>query len=310
MLANRIFAFALAALLTTGIASARAQQVADPNFDVTVARPAYSGSGPRVLLDEAHFNVHTSKGSYKTFADLVTNDGYRVVANDRPFTAESLAGAGVLVIANARGSATRSEKPAFTETECDAVQEWVQGGGSLLLITDHYPTGHNAEALARRFGVAMSKGGTIDPDHAAPGGGGPGILLFRRDDNLLGDHAITRGRDMSEKIGRVITFGGQSLKGPDGSTALLKLGDSAIDRLPAEGNKQVPANGRAQGVALTLGKGRVVILGEASQLSAQTVGPQKRPMGMNAPGSDNRQWALNIMHWLSGLLDPQAPPSN
>jgi hypothetical protein len=26
-------------------------------------------------------------------------------------------------------------------------------------------------------------------------------------------------------------------------------------------------------------------------------------MGMNVPGIDNRQMALNIMHWLSGLID-------
>ena len=28
-------------------------------------------------------------------------------------------------------------------------------------------------------------------------------------------------------------------------------------------------------------------------------------MGMNAPGIDNRQMALNIMHWLSWLLEPR-----
>ena len=28
-------------------------------------------------------------------------------------------------------------------------------------------------------------------------------------------------------------------------------------------------------------------------------------MGMNLAGTDNRQWVLNLMHWLSGLLEPQ-----
>jgi len=37
-------------------------------------------------------------------------------------------------------------------------------------------------------------------------------------------------------------------------------------------------------------------------LSAQLTGSENRPMGMNVPGSDNRQLALNIMHWLSGIL--------
>ena len=27
--------------------------------------------------------------------------------------------------------------------------------------------------------------------------------------------------------------------------------------------------------------------------------------GMNVPGIDNRQMALNILHWLSGLLEPR-----
>jgi hypothetical protein len=32
------------------------------------------------------------------------------------------------------------------------------------------------------------------------------------------------------------------------------------------------------------------------------VGEAAAPMGMNAPNNDDRQLALNIMHWLSGLL--------
>jgi hypothetical protein len=45
-----------------------------------------------------------------------------------------------------------------------------------------------------------------------------------------------------------------------------------------------------------------VVLGEAAMMSAQLAGPQKMKFGMNRPGIDNRQLALNIMHWLSGLL--------
>jgi hypothetical protein len=45
-----------------------------------------------------------------------------------------------------------------------------------------------------------------------------------------------------------------------------------------------------------------VVQGEAAMLSAQIAGPEKFKMGMNVPGNDNRQYALNVMHWLSGLL--------
>jgi hypothetical protein len=103
----------------------------------------------------------------------------------------------------------------------------------------------------------------------------------------------------------VTTFLGQSLKGPAGSAAFLRLADSATDRLPHD-NKEVPAAGRAQGIAFRFGKGRVIVLGEAAVLTAQVVkqpGRAPRRVGMHFPGSDNRQLALNSMHWLSGLLD-------
>ena len=65
-----------------------------------------------------------------------------------------------------------------------------------------------------------------------------------------------------------------------------------------------PAAGRAQGLAIRFGSGRVVILGEAAMLSAQVVNlPGREPMrmGLNVPGHDDQQFALNILHWLSRL---------
>ncbi len=147
----------------------------------------------------------------------------------------------------------------------------------------------------------MSKAAIGDPANVATESRG---LLFSRDKNLVGDHPITRGRDEAERINRVKTFTGQGLKGPQGSTPLLKFASTATVR---DGKKQHSASGHSQGLALKFGRGRVVVLGEAAQLSAQLTGMErtsKNMMGMNALGSDNRQLALNIMHWLSGLLEP------
>lgn len=313
----------LAGCLVAGMA-VLGQQVPDPSFQVKVAQPTYTNNHPRVLFDEAHFNVHTTMGSYQSFVELITSDGYLVTANEKPFDAKSLAGSDILVIANARGAPRPSKLPAFTEPECDAVRDWVRDGGNLLLVVDHYPTGHAVESLAKRIGVHLSKGTTSDPNHPAPGAGGMNTLLFARTNQLIADHAITLGRNEAERVNCVITFTGQSLKGPEGSVAFLKLSDTAVDQLPSSGtlaqaaprakgqrralnaagsNLEISAAGRAQGVALTFGKGRVVVLGEASQISAQLAGPQKRPMGMNYPGCDNRQMALNLMHWLSHLME-------
>jgi hypothetical protein len=124
-------------------------------------------------------------------------------------------------------------------------------------------------------------------------------ILFSRENKLLADHPITRGRAANEQIDRVVSFGGQSLKGPEGSADLLKLADTAYDELPPD-RKKVSAAGRAQGLALGFGIGRVIVLGEAGMLSAQRRGG-RCCMGMNEPGNDNRQLVLNVMHWLSRL---------
>ena len=300
----------LAAGCVIGLAIAGlAQQVADPDFDTKVARPAYTKKHPKVFLDEAHNNFHTASGRYKPFADLIGSDGYQVTPNKQKFSKETLKGCDVLVISNALGAAVmgspEASNPAFTEDECDAVREWVRAGGNLLLIADHAPMGAANERLGLHFGVEMSKGYTGDAPNRYEETESDSNIRYDRINKLLGDHAITRGRDASEKISRIIAFTGQSLKGPAGSVAFMKLADSAFDFTPArQGSeaKQTSAAGRAQGIALKFGKGRVVVLGEAAMLSAQLIGPQKMKFGMNRQGLDNRQIALNIMHWLSRLI--------
>jgi hypothetical protein len=288
-------------LLTFG--TAFGQQLADPNFKAIAEHPAYSKSFPRVLFDEAHNNPQIAIGSYKPFADLIMDDGYYVVRNHKSFAKESLDTFKVLVIASALGAEDiedeGAERSAFTEEECGAVSDWIHGGGALLLIAGQEPFSGAAENIAKPFGVEMSKGFTFDPDQSQ---GSPSILTYSRENKLLLDHAITQGRNEAERINRVLTFAGQSLKGPDGSASFLKLADTAKEKSGRDSEKETSAAGRAQGVALKFGKGRVVVLGDAAMLSAQLAGAERRPLGMNVPGIDNKQLALNIMHWLSGLL--------
>lgn len=281
-----------------------AQQMPDPEFDTSVENPAYKKDGPRVIFDEAHHNFHTTEGRYKPFVDLILNDGYRVIRNRQPFSKTTLSSYKVLVISNALG-AEEDDDPgadtsAFTEEECQAVQDWVKNGGALLLIADHAPFGGAAAALANRFAVDMSKGYTLDKEHSVAGS--PSHLIFSRENKLLANHPITEGRNEKEKINLVRSFTGQSLKGPEGSVGILNLSDVATDSPSYDSQTSVSAAGRSQAVALKFGKGRVLVQGEAAMLSAQISGQDKHAMGMNVPGSDNRQYALNLMHWLSGLL--------
>jgi len=304
-----LFYFALTLLFLTTRASA--QQIADPEFKPLVENPAYSKSSPRVLFDEAHNNFHTMAGRYQPFVALIMNDGYRVVRNRESFTKTSLKSFKVLIIADALGAEETddvgADRPAFTEEECEAVRDWVKNGGALLLIADHRPFGDASANMAKQFGVEMSGNFTSDPENCETKSR-PEFIVFSREKQLIRDHPITQGRGNGEKINRVIVFQGQSLRGSEGSTAFLQLADTARDvtnhslkpGLPPE---QISAAGRAQGIAVVSGKGRVVVLGEADMISALLGDPPgKEPIGMNYPGTDNKQLALNIMHWLSGLL--------
>jgi len=306
-----IFAFSLhLAVATFGAAEIRAQQVPDPGFKPPVEKPAYAeGKGPVVLIDEAHFNFHTASGRYKSFADLLRRDGYVVQASKKKFSDESLKAGKILVIANALSQ--RNERnwnppfdPSFTDEEVAAIREWVNQGGALIMMVDHSPMPATAGKLAEAFGVRFHNGFAVDPQ--AP----PGPLLFKRADKSLADHPITRGRSEKERVDSVATFTGSAFQIERGEPILTFLGAEAISYTPkAAGQRldkdtpRVPIKGWHQGVVMKVGKGSVAIFGEAAMFSAQLAGPQKRPMGMNAPvAKQNPQFLLNVMHWLSGLL--------
>lgn len=302
------------ALFAPSIAAAQQEQLSDPGFDPSVAKPAYpSGSGPLALFDEAHFNFHTAGGRYKAFADLLTGDGFRVSPGRERFSAALLGSYDLVIIANALGAAdVRSPEAAmlaFTADEATALSAWVKEGGALLLITDHQPTGAAARNLADLLGVRMSNETVVDTtagNHLE--GYMESNLEFTRSNGRLESHSITEGRDSEERVNRVVAFGGQSLEGPPNSACFLELGPAAFD-LNVTSRERTPAGGRCMGLAFRHGQGRVVVMGEAGMLSAQLVteegpdGKTTHPWGMNWPGIDNRQLALNIARWLSGVLE-------
>jgi hypothetical protein len=270
----------------------------DPAFNPAVARPAYAGDkGPRITFDAAHRNWHSPTGRYRPLADLLRNDGYRVVEQTSAFTAASLSPLQILVVANALGPDGHEGRAAFTEAEEEALVTWVRHGGALLLVADHAPFGFAAGRLANRFGVTMHTAFARDDEHHS--GWDNERLLFSRANGLLTACPITDGRTPAERIGKIVTFTGQSLSVPQGAIPVLRMDDDAYDWQSRSVRES--ARGHAQAIAMNFGEGRLLVLGEAGLLSAQ-VDPLGFRMGMNSPGNDDRQFALNVFHWLSGAL--------
>jgi hypothetical protein len=287
-------------------------QDSDTNYFPRIRRQAYGRRGPRVMIDEAHWNMHTARGRYRPLAQLLDRDGYRLTRNKQPFVRESFRGTEILVIANALGFKGAVQNlanlaglegkvdltaEAFEPEEIVVVRDWVRAGGSLLLIADHAPCGQAARSLAAAFGVEMTGWYVDDP--------GP-TIRYDREKGLL-DHPITRGRaDFDERVDRVVTYGGQALIAPPESQIFLLLSYNSVEhpRREPSPHEARPAGGKVQGLALDFEKGRVVVMGEAAALTAQRVrrNGQDIRYGINDDQTGNKQLTLNILHWLSRIL--------
>ncbi|MEX0313173.1 MAG: hypothetical protein AB3N18_03275 [Allomuricauda sp.] len=283
-------------------------QKPDKRYDITVTEPTFVNKSPKVLYDEAHLNTHKANRTYKPFIDLIVNDGYVVSINKEKFSTKQLLNYDLLVICNAKSDKTQPRDiGAFTKKECKILNQWVNDGGSLLLIADHHPFGLANKSLALTFGVEMGCGTVRDASDSNKNR--KGEIEFSRKNRLLEEHPINYGNHASERINTVITFTGQSLKGNKETKSLLKLGPNAMEVRPdslwnVKGKNYISfsqpksVKGLSQAISVEYGKGKVVVLGEAAALSAQKLFGRK--FGMNYPkNTDNRQFALNIMHWLT-----------
>jgi hypothetical protein len=297
-----------AALVFLAAGAVAAQQVADTDFAPRVSAPAFAEArGPRVAIDEAHFNFHTADGRYAPFAQLLRRDGFAVTPLKEKFSRSALTDIDVLVIANALNERNVEEwslptPSAFSPDEIAAVREWVDAGGALLLIADHMPFGGAAADLGYAFGMSFTNGYAVQPDRNRAS------YVFQRSDASLKEHAITRGRSAEEAIASVTTFTGQAFSA-SGAEPLFEVPTDAFLLLTETAGEfsaetpRRPAAGLLQGATLSVGMGRVAAFGEAAMFSAQLAGPNKNRMGMNAPGAEqNAQFVLNVMHWLVGLL--------
>ncbi len=305
-----ITTFAALALGLVLTAPAVAQQVADPDVDLSVARPAWGAdAGPRVVIDGGHHNFHTVDGRFAPFAALLRRDGFRVEGRTSAFTAEDLRAVDILVVSNALNAVNDGDDgwklptpSAFTPAEIAAVRAWVEQGGSLLLIADHMPFAGAATDLGAAFGVTWSNGFAR---RAVPGG--PDIFTLA--DGTLKDDVVTRGRSAEERVARLRTFTGSAFRATAGARPLIVFPQGYVSDEPKVAwvfdadTRQIDIGGALQGAAIPVGKGRVAVFGEAAMFSAQLGGPRRQKMGFNAPDApDNKTFVLNVLRWLAGVL--------
>ena len=286
------------------------QELIDSLFVADIQNPAYTeGQGPLILLDEAHHNGVQLNTGFKAVSNTLAKDGFKLKTINNPISQGTLDKASILVIidALAEQNVDNWELPTpspFTKDEMDIIKRWVQHGGSLLLVADHMPFAGASSKLAKKFGVDFINGFAIDTLEWD-------LTRFNRKDNSLGEHPITRGNNIKEKINEVDTYYGQgfSTSNKNLTPLLVFQSENTISYQPKKAwrfykdTPVIPAKGLFQGLAGDFGQGRIVILGDSSLMSAHLIGKKAIPIGINSDEADNLQFALNIFHWLSHALN-------
>jgi len=285
------------------------QQVIDSLFTKDIQEPTYnSENSPIIYLDEGHNNGSQLNTSFKPTSNILVKDGYIVKSNREQISNEILNRADILVVIDALASENIDNwklptPSAFTDDEILSIHEWVEKGGSLLLVADHMPFAGASKKLGKAFGVNFINGFAIDTI-------GWDLTRFSRGENSLRQHPIIEGRNFDEQVNEISTYFGQCLAISEiGLNPIMVFSnENIVSYNPKEAwkfnneTKTIPSKGYYQGVAGEYGKGRIVVLGDSSIILAHLIGKNKRTIGINSVETKNNyQFMLNIFHWLSQL---------
>ena len=127
-----------------------------------------------------------------------------------------------------------------------------------------------------------------------------------RENGLLNtEHPVIQGRNESEAVGSVVTFGGSSLSG-EGSPNLFRLSPTAKNKTHPTGVGPV-GMGTSQALAGSVGDGKIVAFGDSNGFTAMVFTEEDwstLSAGMNTDHYDWKQLVLNVLHWLSQEVSP------
>lgn len=281
------------------------QQRTDTDFPLNIDSPHYApGTGPIVCVDAAHNNFHTLKTGFAPFGRVLRSDGYQPRTLEKQVIQRVVVSScDLLVIVNALHESNIRNwvlptPSAFEPIEIGILTQWVEEGGSLLLIADHMPFAGAATDLAASFGFEFSNGfATLNKGANQPD-------LFSLENSRLKKNAF-----IGEEISSVTTFTGSAFKAPKEAEIILsfKEGDLSLEPRVAwrfqQDTDTLQINGYAQGALLQLGKGKVAVMGEAAMFTAQILDTDQGAFKIGLNNTDlapqNLLFLRKLMTWLS-----------
>lgn len=283
----------------------------DSTFNPNVESPVYPlGNGPKILIDKGHYNFMPQFDFMTPFEKLATSDGYQVFYDTSRFSDKYLSEYDILIIVTALPFTftTKTEvtdEITFTEAEIESLHKWVSNGGSLIVFSEHAPFDQAINPLLNKFEINSSVGTTIDSLNYDKDIGKPGWIVFSKSNEFLNSkHPIIRGRNKSEEIESIITFGGSALTGSN-YLNLFQLSESAENIKHSTGVGPI-GKGYSQCLVGYVGTGKIVALGDSNGFTAMVFNngdDSIQPSGMTTKHYQWKQFVLNTLHWLSDDLN-------
>jgi hypothetical protein len=183
-------------------------------------------------------------------------------------------------------------------------------GGSLWIALDHMPFAGAVEPLARQFGVVVSNGLAADSELLSAAPPPANIIAFERANGSLAQHLVSDGRDDSEQVDVATVYGAAAFRLPANGASLLNLGRgfvSLLSEVSGEVSEATPRE-RIEGWSVLgvfpFGQGRVAVSGDLALFFPPFPDDAVPfPDGIKSAQVQNSQLVLNVVHWLSGLLD-------
>ncbi|WP_326828468.1 DUF6421 family protein [Streptosporangium sp. NBC_01810] len=251
---------------------------------------------PRVLFDEAHSESwtirrdvaetmnpgHPDDSGYARAARLLRRLGHTVDAHtEGPLTPALLSVRDVLVIAHP--SAERWERttglgsPVLPVEELDAIEEYVAGGGGLVVLAEYEQEkyGSNLTELLARFGVGVEHTLVHDPQNAHNGVAAWVMGAPRNVD--------VAGQDLLAGVRSACFYRAGVLTAPEDAAVLFETSPTAT-----------PA-GRPLAVAVRHGEGRVVVVADSDLFGDDSIGDYDHAV----------LWG-NLVTWVARVPSPAA----
>lgn len=258
-----------------------------------------------IKIDSQHHSLYA--GHLHQFQDqgalkIMQRDGFRIDYINEKINSEVLSNTDILFMA---GIGQKEVQPGnwqseLSKDEISSVVAWVQGGGSLLLLTGHFPRGSGAKPLLDSLGVQYFPG--YAHHEKFPGRDSFCSWFVFTPAEGLRSHPLIKRQGVS--ISKVKFLCGSALSRRNEDVVLAMPENTRILK-SAQNSKQVASQKQSYAamIAFNFGSGRVVVASDLG-LFRNWVGKDDKGIyyvTLNDPDADNAALLVNTLRWLAKI---------